>query len=62
MSANISLDAEIPIKGYLFHKGRLKIMVSKLFSQQNNEPQPISSSLFVEISCVVSAGQVGKFF
>ncbi len=47
------------MKGYLFHKGILKIVVSKAFSQVSTDQiQPITQSNFVEISCVVSVGQV----
>jgi len=54
-----SLEAELIMKGYLFHKGMLKIVVSKAFSQVSPEQiQPITQSNFVEISCVVPVGQV----
>ena len=47
------------MKGHLFHKGILKVVVSKAFSQVSSEQvQPITGSNFVEISCVVSVGQV----
>lgn len=43
----------------MFHKGRLKIIVSKLYiSQANTEPQPINNSHLVEVTCIVPAGQV----
>ncbi len=55
----LSLDAELIMKGYLFHKGILKVVVSKAFSQVAADSiQPITQSNFVEISCVVSVGQV----
>ena len=58
-----SLDAELIMKGFLFHKGILKVVVSKAFSQVSPEHfQPITQSNFVEISCVVSVGQVTLFF
>ena len=63
---HISLDMELVIKGFLFHKGLLKIVVSKLIQPvSHSEFQPISQSSLVEISCVVSVGQVNnanKFF
>lgn len=51
------------MKGYLFHKGRLKVVVSKVFTPNSPNPQPYTSSHFVEISCVVpsAGGQVNKF-
>lgn len=53
------MDAKVPVKGHLFHKGRLKIVVYKMYSSQGSDLQPITHSSFVEISCVVSqAGQV----
>lgn len=56
MKYRFSLEAKIPIRCYLFHKGRLKIMVSKFYSLQGSELQPIAQSSFVEISCIVSSG------
>jgi hypothetical protein len=59
----ISLDAELIVQGTLFHKGRLKIIVSKLYittSQTNAEPQPINNSHLVEVTCIVPAGQVTR--
>jgi hypothetical protein len=54
-----SLDAELLMKGYLFHKGLLKVVVSKAFTLiQPEQFQPITQSHLVEISCVVSMGQV----
>jgi hypothetical protein len=54
-----SLDAELAVKGYLFHKGRLKITVSKVFLfSQTGETQPMTQSHLVEISCIVGAGHV----
>lgn len=53
-----NLDAELIMKGYLFHKGILKVVVSKAFSQvAQDQVHPITQSNFVEISCVVSVGQ-----
>ena len=55
----VSLESKIPIKGFLFHKGRLKILVYKMYSMQTSDLLPVTKSSFVEISCVVSsAGQV----
>ena len=54
-----SLDNELIMKGYLFHKGILKVVVTKAFTPVLHEPlQPITQSHFVEISCVVPVGQV----
>ena len=56
---DLSLDAELIMKGYLFHKGRLKVVISKVFTPSGSgEMQPMSQSHFVEISCVALAGQV----
>ena len=54
---------ELIMKGYLFHKGRLKVVVSKVFTPNSPNPQPFTSSHFVEISCVVpsAGGQVINF-
>lgn len=53
-----SLDNELIMKGYLFHKGILKVVVTKAFTPVLHEPlQPITQSNFVEISCVVPVGQ-----
>ena len=55
------MDMEIILKGQLFHKGRLKVSVSKMFTLNaatGGEPQPVSASHLVEVSCVVSATQV----
>lgn len=52
-----NLDAELIMKGFMFHKGILKVVVSKAFSQSGDQIQPITQSNFVEISCVVSVGQ-----
>jgi hypothetical protein len=47
------------MRGYLFHKGRLKVVISKVFTTSGSgEMQPLSQSHFVEISCVALAGQV----
>ncbi len=52
------MDAELIMKGYLFHKGILKVIVSKAFTPVSHEQiQPITQSHLVEISCVVSMGQ-----
>jgi hypothetical protein len=49
------------MKGYLFHKGNLKLVVSKAYMLGvNGEPQPVNHSHFVEILCVEPAGQVRK--
>ena len=56
-----SLENEIIIKGNLFHKGQLKIVVSKLFHAGSNEPQPLSNSHLVEISCTGPPGQVNYY-
>jgi len=51
------------MKGYLFHKGRLKVVISKVYTPSGSgEMQPMSQSHFVEISCVALAGQVNYIF
>ncbi|XP_014789612.1 mediator of RNA polymerase II transcription subunit 18 [Octopus bimaculoides] len=55
------LDYEYVIKGYFFHKGRMKVTVSKIFRmlQPNNVEsiEPLSLSYLVELSVVAPAGQ-----
>ena len=46
------------MKGYLFHKGSLKITVSKAYLINQNEFQPCTGSHFIEISLIVPMGQV----
>jgi hypothetical protein len=46
------------LKGYLFHKGGLKITVSKAYIPNNNDFQAITNSHFIEISLIVPMGQV----
>lgn len=52
-----NLENELAIKGYLFHKGRLKIVVSKFYTLIGGNNQAVTDSHFVEVSCVVPAGQ-----
>ena len=48
---------ELLLKGYLFHKGKLKITVFKIFTpSQTGDFQQLSQSHLVEISCIVPAG------
>ncbi|KAJ8299600.1 hypothetical protein KUTeg_023660 [Tegillarca granosa] len=55
------LDHEFVVKGYYFHKGRMKVTVSKLFrmlqpgSTENIES--ISNSYLVELSVMATTGQ-----
>ncbi|CAE1168332.1 MED18 [Acanthosepion pharaonis] len=55
------LDYEYVIKGYFFHKGRMKVTVSKIFRmlQPNNVEnlEPLSLSYLVELTVVAPAGQ-----
>lgn len=48
-------------KGYIFRKGRLKIIVGKLFRYEagkgSNELDPVSGSHYVEMSVVTPTGQ-----
>jgi hypothetical protein len=53
-----SLSSELLLKGYLFHKGGLKITVSKAYMPNNNDFQAITNSHFIEISLIVPMGQV----
>jgi hypothetical protein len=54
---------ELIIKGYLFHKGRLKVVVSKIFGVANSgDMSPLSQSHLVEISCIMPAGHVNYDF
>ncbi|CAG2101486.1 unnamed protein product [Medioppia subpectinata] len=57
------LDYEFVLKGYMFRKGRMKVMVSKLFRVQPNAgPEaldPISQSYLVELSVNAPSGQEG---
>lgn len=55
------LEYEFVAKGYFFHKGRMKVTVSKLFKM--NQPgdvsnlEPLSLSCLVELSVVAPTGQ-----
>jgi mediator of RNA polymerase II transcription subunit 18 len=57
-SIGFGLDYEATIKGNIFHKGRLKIILSKIYLPVNNDLQPYTSSNFVEVTCVTPSGQV----
>lgn len=60
------LDYEFIAKGFFFHKGRMKVTVSKLFKilQPGNTDslEPVSLSCLVELSVVAPSGhdQIGK--
>ena len=58
MACGFNLEMEMIIRGHLFHKGRLKITVSKIIapSGPSGEMQPVTASNLVEISCIMSAG------
>lgn len=55
------LDYEFVAKGYFFHKGRMKVTVSKLFKMNQpgdvNNLEPVSMSYLVELSVVAPTGQ-----
>lgn len=55
------LDYEFVAKGYFFHKGRMKVTVSKLFKMLQpgitDGLEPISLSCLVELSVVAPSGQ-----
>lgn len=57
------LDHEYVARGYVFHKGRMKAMVSKIYRMQQpgktdqNSLEPISQSHLVELSVVAPLGQ-----
>lgn len=55
------LDHEYVARGYVFHKGRMKAMVSKLYRMQQpgktDSLEPISQSHLVELSVVAPLGQ-----
>lgn len=52
------LDYEFILDGYIFRKGRMKVIVAKVFTQApNNEVKPISGSYLVEMSVVAPTGQ-----
>ena len=57
------LDFEFVLKGYMFRKGRMKVIVAKLFRvQQNAGPEglePLSQSYLVELSVNAPSGQEG---
>lgn len=46
------------MKGFLFHKGGLKCIVSKVYTPlATGDAQAVGQSHLVEMSCVVPAGQ-----
>ena len=51
---------ELIMKGYLFHKGGLKITVTKAYMPTQSEFQPLTQSHFIEISLIVPMGQVSS--
>uniref|UniRef100_G3MRG3 Mediator of RNA polymerase II transcription subunit 18 n=1 Tax=Amblyomma maculatum TaxID=34609 RepID=G3MRG3_AMBMU len=55
------LDFEFVLKGHMFQKGRMKIIVAKVFRlvQQGNPEsiEPISNSHIIELSVIAPAGQ-----
>ena len=57
------LDFEFVLKGYMFRKGRMKVIVAKLFRVQPNAGpealEPLSQSYLVELSVNAPAGQEG---
>ncbi|CAF1018809.1 unnamed protein product [Brachionus calyciflorus] len=58
MALGFNLETELIVKGYLFHKGHLKVVVSKIFQPSSaGEPQPVSNSHLVEISRTGPPGQ-----
>jgi len=46
------------MKGCLFHKGSLKITVTKAYMPSHGEFTPLTQSHFIEISLIVPMGQV----
>lgn len=57
------MDFEYVLKGYMFRKGRMKVIVAKIFRvrQQGNpeDIEPLSHSYLVELSVVAPSGQDG---
>ncbi|KAI1287002.1 Mediator of RNA polymerase II transcription subunit 18 [Halotydeus destructor] len=54
------LDYEFLSKGYMFKKGRMKVIVAKIFRMPNNPsegPESVSPSYLVELSVVAPSGQ-----
>ncbi|XP_048241623.1 mediator of RNA polymerase II transcription subunit 18-like [Haliotis cracherodii] len=57
------LDHEYVVRGCFFHKGRMKVTVSKLYrmlqsgNTENNSLEPLSQSQLVELSVIAPAGQ-----
>lgn len=55
------LDFEFVLKGHMFQKGRMKVIVAKVFRlvQQGNPEsiEPISNSHIIELSVIAPAGQ-----
>lgn len=55
------LDHEFVVKGYLFRKGRMKVIVSKVFKMlvpgNTDNVEPLSLSYLVELSVVAPFGQ-----
>ncbi|KAG0425670.1 hypothetical protein HPB47_027184 [Ixodes persulcatus] len=57
------LDFEFVLKGHMFQKGRMKVIVAKVFRllQQGNPDscEPVSQSHIIELSVIAPGGQVG---
>lgn len=57
------MDHEFVVKGFYFHKGRMKITVSKFYKMNqpgnttNDTIEPVCPSYLVELSVVTSSGQ-----
>ncbi|KAH8024631.1 hypothetical protein HPB51_000071 [Rhipicephalus microplus] len=55
------LDFEFVLKGHMFQKGRMKVIVAKVFRlvQQGNPEsiEPVSNSHIIELSVIAPAGQ-----
>ncbi|CAN7940628.1 unnamed protein product [Ixodes hexagonus] len=55
------LDFEFVLKGHIFQKGRMKVIVAKVFRllQQGNPDscEPVSQSHLIELSVIAPAGQ-----
>ncbi|KAK9498292.1 hypothetical protein O3M35_002960 [Rhynocoris fuscipes] len=54
------MDFEYIVRGYMFRKGRMKVMVSKIFKmnqQKCSDVEPISQSYLVELSVLAPTGQ-----
>ena len=61
MDMGFQMDFEFVLKGYMFRKGRMKVIVAKMFRLIQpgslDSLEPISTSYLVELSVVAPSGQ-----